>query len=134
MSIAERDFILRAIQQIGEALARIAGLRRSGQADVALLQVQQTLGSILGPMLSMIERLDASSAALMLSDPAKIRAYGLLIAERSAVQRALGNEAAAGNDRLRALQILGVWLQRQASGATPIDDDVQAALQSLRDA
>lgn len=129
MSITERDVILRAIQQIGDALARIAGLRRSGQADTALVEVNQTSGRILGPMASMVEKLDPQSAVMLLAEPDKIRAYGLLVAERSAVQRELGNTTAAQQDRLRAIDILSSWTKK--SGA--MDDDVREAFERLRD-
>jgi hypothetical protein len=130
MSITERDFILRAIQQIGQSLARIAGLRRSGKADVALMETQQTSGSILGPMAAMVERLDPSSAVMLLAEPKKIRAYGLLVAERSAVHEALGDTAAAQRDRVRAIEILAQWMKKTGT----LDDDVRTAIEQLRDA
>ena len=129
MSITERDVILRAIKQIGEALARIAGLRRSGQADTALAEADQLSGRILGPMALMVERLDPQSAAMLLGDPDKIRAYGLLVAERSAVHKTLGNATAAQHDRIRAIEILALWTKQ--SGV--LDDDVREAFEMLRD-
>jgi hypothetical protein len=129
MSITERDFILRAIQQIGEALARIAGMRRSGRAEAALMEAQQTAAGILGPMASMVEGLDAQSATMLLAQPNKIRAYGLLVAERSAVHDALGDKSAALHDRLRALELLVAWMKMSGN----LDDEVRAALEGLRD-
>lgn len=129
MSITERDVILRAIQQIGDALARIAGARRSGQADVALLDARETSGRILGPMAAMVERLDPSSAVMLLAEPEKIRAYGLLVAERSAVYKALGQADSAQRDRVRAIEVLSLWARKTQA----MDDDVRGAIETLRD-
>jgi len=130
MSITERDVILRAIKQIADALATIAGLRRSGQADAALVEAERTAQRILGPMAAMVESLDPSSAAMLLAEPDKIRAYALLVAERAAVHRALGDQPAAQRDRLRALEILAHWMKLTGG----VDDEVRAALEGLRDA
>jgi hypothetical protein len=129
MSITERDFILRAIRQIGDALSRMRGFRKSEQLDDAWDEAQRTTAAILGPSASMIERLDPSSAILLLGDPARVRAYGLVVAERSTLQAARGNEREARMDRIRALEILAAWMKATEA----MDDDVLFALEQLRD-
>ena len=129
MSVTEKDFILRMIKQIGDTIARIAGLRAGGQIDQALLMVQESVDGILGPMAQMIESLDAASAAMLLESPDRIRAYGLLVAERAITRRAAGDVARAPKDRLRAIELLSAWTQKTSS----MDDDVRHALEQLRD-
>ena len=129
MSVTEKDFILRAIKQIGDTIARIAGLRAGGQNDEALLMVQESVDGILGPMAKMIEGLDAASAAMLLESPDRIRAYGLLVAERAITRSAAGDVARAPKDRLRAIELLSAWTQKTSS----MDGDVRHALEQLRD-
>lgn len=129
MSITERDTILRAIRQIGDALARMRGFRKAEQLDKAWDESQRTTAAILGPSASMIESLAPSSAVLLLGDPARVRAYGLVVAERSSLHAARGNKRAARMDRVRALEILAAWMKTTEA----MDDDVRFALEQMQD-
>lgn len=121
MSIQERDVILRMIRQLGEAIARVAGLRRQGRTDEASLLLQQTADGVLGPMSSMIDRLDAASAAMLLGSKPKIRAYASILEERAHIAQARSDESASRTARLRALEL---WL-RSAADERPVPDEVR---------
>lgn len=127
MSITERDVILRAIKQKDDTLARISALRRSGKAELALQEFTNATGSILGPLLATVETFDPCSTVMLLSEPDKVRAHGLLVAERSAIHCTLGNQRLAQVDWLHTVKILS----HRMRGSDAIDDDVCTALEDL---
>ncbi len=127
MSIQERDFLMRMIQQLADALARIAGLRGAGRTPEALLLLQQTTDGVFGPMARMLEQVDSASAAMLLASPQKIRAYASLLDERARIHAAQGENARARADERRALDLFLLSLRAPAE----IPDDVRAAIDAL---
>lgn len=127
MSITERDLLLRMIQQLGDSIAKIIGLRTGGQPDEALVLLQQTTDGILGPMAGMIDQVDSASAAMLLASPQKVRAYAWLVDERAKIRAAQGDDARARADERRALDLL--LLSLKDPGDVP--DDVRAAIDAL---
>lgn len=105
MSIAERDYILRMIEQLGIFLAKIVGARTVGDFDLAEREVKAALGALFGPLADMLEKVDSASAATLLGGSEKIGAAAALYAERAAVREAAGNQAAARADRRHALEL-----------------------------
>ncbi|MCK6586909.1 MAG: hypothetical protein L6Q76_04920, partial [Polyangiaceae bacterium] len=105
MSIAERDYILRMIEQLGVFLAKIMGARTAGDFDRAELELKAALGALFGPLADMLEKVDSASAANLLGGPEKIGAAAALYAERAAIRDAAGDQAAARADRRRALEL-----------------------------
>jgi hypothetical protein len=105
MSIAQRDYILRMIEQLGVFLARIAGARTAGDLEGAEREVKAALGALFGPLADMLEKVDSASAAGLLGSPEKISAAAALYTERAAVRELSGNQAAARADRRRALEL-----------------------------
>jgi hypothetical protein len=118
VSIAQRDYILRMIEQLGVFLAKIMGARKAGDFDLAEREVKAALGALFGPLAEMLEKVDSASAANLLGGPEKIGAAAALYAERAAVRQAAGNEAAARVDRRRALE-----LYLEAARLKPPDTD-----------
>lgn len=105
MSFRQRDYLLRMIEQLAEAIGRIAGLRRAGQLDEAELLVRTTADGLFGPMRDMLDRLDAAGASTLLGDDEKIGAYAALCAEQAEILELRGRAAQALAERRRALEL-----------------------------
>lgn len=118
MSIAQRDYILRMIEQLGDFLARIAGAKREQKLEVALDEIGAALGALFGPLLGTLEALDTEGAATLLSTPEKVRAYAILTAERADVIALKGEARRARSLHLRALE-----LHLEASLRGPLPDE-----------
>lgn len=118
MSIGQRDYILRMIEQLAVFLARIAGARKAGDHELAEREAQAALGALFGPLADMLEKVDSASAASLLGGPEKIGAAAALYAERAAAREAAGKTAQARADRRRALE-----LHLEAARIKPPDSD-----------
>jgi hypothetical protein len=86
MSLQRKDYIQRLIEQLAEALAAVSGLRKQGKRDEAALLLKSTEDGIFGPMRSILETVDARSAAGLLGDPARIKAYAAIVAEKGEME------------------------------------------------
>jgi hypothetical protein len=62
----QQDFILRAIRQLAEAVARALGAARAGQPEEALLALDRSMGTGLGLPLSLLLKLTPQSFLSML--------------------------------------------------------------------
>jgi hypothetical protein len=98
------DVIQRLIQQLAETLARIAGMRREGRAEEALVVVAQTYHG-LGVDPEALRRLDSRSLALLHGSPLKLRAIAELCEAEAELMDALGRPEAAEAKRRRALEL-----------------------------
>lgn len=138
MSIARRDYILRMIEQLAAAIARIAGLRVSGRHDEALEVLRETQNGLLGPLQPMIGRLDAASAVAMLGDASKIEAYLRLLAEEAAIYSAMRDGEKAGRVLRRLLALgreAGFLSDTAAASAQKLIKEARESLEALdRDA
>lgn len=105
MSMMERDYILRMIQQLAQALGRILGLKKAGKLEEAMQAVQATADGIFGPMRRTLDALDEQSAARLLGSREKIEAYAALTAEEASIHALMGDarRARSGERRARAL-------------------------------
>jgi hypothetical protein len=128
MGMLERDYILRMIQQLAQALGRILGLKRAGKLDEALLEVRATADGIFGPMRRTLEAIDAQSAASLLGNREKIEAYAALTAEEASIHELLGDARRARGGERRALSLyleVAILGQEASEGA-------RAAIEELR--
>jgi hypothetical protein len=105
VSIAQRDYILRMIEQLGVFLAKIMGARNAGDFDLAEREAKAALGALFGPLAEMLEKVDSASAASLLGAPEKISAAAALYAERAAAREGAGKRAEAHADRRRAIEL-----------------------------
>jgi hypothetical protein len=128
MGMVERDYVLRMIQQLVRALARIAGLKRAGQLDEALEDVSATLDDVLGPLRQTLEVIDPQSAARLLSDRDRIEAYAVLVAEEGSILELMGDTERSGHRTRRALALL---LEAQRLGHT-LSPDALEVLEALQ--
>ncbi len=62
MSVVQRDYIERMIEQAAQAFAQILDLVRAGDLDPAMILLQKTRDLVLGPMRPVLERVDAAGA------------------------------------------------------------------------
>jgi hypothetical protein len=129
MSIAERDYILRTIQQIAQAVAAILLKKREGKLDEALSMLEALRRRIFGSMRDPLDRLDPSSVATVLGDREKARAYAVLLAVEADVREERGDARAAAQARRRALS---VHLETSARWPGDVTDDDRAAVAALQ--
>ncbi len=112
------DFLLRQVRAIAAMIARIVGLRLSGELVEARAELERAYRTLLGAREDVIPRVDPSTAAMLLGSSEAVLLYARLLREEAAqaeetrsralLQRARDVAAAGaardpGNDELRAL-------------------------------
>jgi hypothetical protein len=85
MSIVERDYILRAIEELGQAIARVVALVADQKLDLALSAIDEAERALLGLDLGKLETADATTVSLLLHNPDRVRGWARLLAERASV-------------------------------------------------
>jgi hypothetical protein len=105
--VIERDYILRLIKQVVEAVALILRLSRSGRFGAALEVVRQTIALVLGPDHALLERMDPASVVNFVGkfELDRVRLYAVLLAEEGAVHELRGDADRANRCRRRALEL-----------------------------
>ena len=127
MSIAQRDYVLRMIQQLGEFLAKIAGARREKRFDDALREVDAALDGLFGPMKRTLNDVDSATAASLLRAHEKVIAYAKLLAAQAEIYDDKGEALVARVANRRSLEL---FLEGRSMLENP-RDDVDAAIRSL---
>jgi hypothetical protein len=122
VSIVQRDWVLDAIEQLGQALARIASLIADSKHEQALAVIEEAERALLGRQLMTLGRTDTTTAALLLHNPERVRAWALLLAERAYVLGTLGRQPDARVTARRALALYGA-AQRKGTRVTEADRD-----------
>ena len=111
----QRDWFMRALEQIVAAIGRVMGLLREGKIDEARLELERAYSGQLGMPLAMLNRLDASSVVTVLGPERGTLLLDLLRAE-VALHEASGDARAA--TRLKArIQILESLLPSRRASA-----------------
>jgi len=97
MSVVQRDYIERMIEQAAQAFAQILELVRAGDLDPAMIVLQKTRDLVLGPMRPVLERLDASSAVELVGryEMERLRMFAALLGEEGAIHERRGKGARA---------------------------------------
>jgi hypothetical protein len=109
--MAQRDTVLRWIEQLGRLIARL--LRgESGGLPAAREQIATATGTLLGPLALLAPRLDPESAAELLGDPWRIFGWAQLLDLEAMVAEAEGNHDAAKALRSRALTLAAEAVRR----------------------
>lgn len=104
MSLFERDYIKRLVQQLARFLALIAKAREERQLHVGIQLVQDAYREVLGVPYEMLARVDERSAALLLGDPRKRGIYAQLLRAEAELRRDLGEAADELEARARAFE------------------------------
>lgn len=131
MSLMQKDWFLRQLDLLTEALARIAGKRVQGHPAGALDDLRQTAGELLGPDLDLAEAMDAASAADVLGDPERVELYARYLAEVADLYDAMGRQPRAAEERERALELLEIR-QGQSGSVRPESLELMKRLQQGR--
>jgi hypothetical protein len=110
------DYILRMVQQLAAAIARIAGLNQREQHDQALADADRAWGELLGDIPPEIAgSVDSRTLAGMLRQPARIRLASQILGEQARALAGQGDAAGAARRARRALELL---LEVRAAEAT----------------
>jgi hypothetical protein len=102
-AVFRRDYIQRMVQQLAEALARIAGLRAQKDLDGAEREVAEAYRTLnVDPTFL---SLDARSLIAVVGDPDRLRMLARLLDEEAAVCEARGDAASARRKRALAAEL-----------------------------
>jgi hypothetical protein len=107
MSIVQRDYLERMIEEAAGAIGQILQLVRVGDLDLALILVGKTRDLVLGPMRPVLERVDATSAVGLVGkyDLDRLRMYAVLLGEEGAIHERRGKPARAEQCYRHALEL-----------------------------
>ena len=119
-----RDWILRVVEQLTQALARALALRKQGRREEAVREVAAAAASIAGIDLGMASSVDAATLAGLVREPVRSAALARLMLERAELAREAGDAAGEGAWRRRAVEL---WLEAGAAGAE-LDETARAAI------
>jgi hypothetical protein len=108
----QEDYLLRVIQQLVDAIARIAGLNRRGEHDQAVVEADQAWSDLLGVPAELAATVDSRTLAGMLREPARIRLAAQLVREQA---RALTGKGDAAGAAVRCRRALELWLEARAT-------------------
>jgi len=123
----ERDYIKQQIRQFIEFVARLLGIEQTArEIEQARMDLATAAEAVLGSPADAFDRLSASSAAGMLQEPERVRAYAVYCAALGELAYREGRlEAAEVQDR-RAMQ-----LYRWILDLFPDDPQANQALDGL---
>jgi hypothetical protein len=111
---SKRDYILRLIEELQQALATILRHRQEGDGKAALRNADDAIATLLGPLAEVATRLDSASAAQVVGDADRTAAWARLLAAKAAVQRERGDTAAAAT----GARALALALEAEARGSS----------------
>lgn len=101
----QRDLVLRWIEQLGRLVARLLGQGGKAELAVARDQVAEATLGLLGPLSTLVPRLETGSAADLLVDPDRIFGYAQLLDLDGVISEALGDAAGGAESRRHALEL-----------------------------
>jgi hypothetical protein len=99
----EDDYIIRMIRMFAQVIARIIGLRTSGQFDEARVQLDLAYQTLSGGISDLFSQMDSETGARLLADPEKMAVMAELLHEEAELARAGKNGDPETLDR-RALE------------------------------
>jgi len=117
MAVYERDFIMRALKQLVEALARALGLAKEGKVEEARLGLEETCVALLGMEYRTLALVDAAAAAQLLGDPARVFIFARVVAGLADVAREAKDAVAERRHCVHASELLQQVLARHADHA-----------------
>lgn len=107
MSVVQRDYLMRVIEQSASAFAEIAALILAGEFDLALIVVRKTDDLVLGNLGPVFERLDAASVVELVGrlDLDRVRIHAALLVEEGTIRERNGQLPRARYCFSRALDL-----------------------------
>jgi hypothetical protein len=122
--VIQRDYIDRLIQECADALRRMLRLGSEGKHDEALEAFGDAADRILGPIRTLVERMEPDSAVDFVgaNQLERLRLYAAILGQEGIVHRARGDGARAFLSCRRALEL---YAAISLSGGALVDDDVE---------
>ena len=109
----KRDYILRIVEQLAQAITRILALRAKGDLPAAIREVEGAAGGIAGMDLRMAGAVDTATVARHLADPVRMAALARLMHERASLAGDQGDAAGERSWRARSVEL---WRAAEAAG------------------
>ena len=103
----EQDFVMRAVQQLAEFLARVLRLARHGHVDEARRELLDASSRQLGFELDALCFVDAETARALLGSAAKVRTAIELLETAARVEKLAGNHEKAAALKVVATELTG---------------------------
>jgi predicted negative regulator of RcsB-dependent stress response len=128
VSIADRDYILRMIQRMAQALAAVLAKRTEGKTDEALALLERARAEMFGSMTEALAALDASSVTSLLGGMEKARAYATFSSVEGDLRLDRGDLKAAARAHRRALAVYREAAIRFPDEVTDADREAMAKL------
>jgi tetratricopeptide (TPR) repeat protein len=125
--VFRQDYLLRLIEQFADALRRIAGLRKKGDYDAALGDIESTWNKLLDVPYQLVDVVDTATLAAQLKEPANMRIAAQLLAEEAQALAGKGDPVHASVRYRRALELF-----LEARAVDPQPDDEAAILELSR--
>lgn len=116
----EDDYILRAVRQLADAIARIAGLNHRAEHDQALAEAERAWSELLDLPAGLAAAVDSRTLAGMLREPARIRIAAQLAQEHARALTGKGDLRGAAVQSRHALELL--LEARAVAAAEPTDE------------
>ena len=79
MTIVNQDYVARQIEMIGEMIIAALGSQVIGKSNEALDTLDAGLEALFGKEADLVEMVDSHTAARLIGDPRKVRAYADLL-------------------------------------------------------
>jgi hypothetical protein len=125
--VFREDYLMRQIQQLADAIARIAGLNRRKDHEQALAEADQAWEALLDVPRALVHSVDTATLVGMLREPARLRLAARLFLEEARALTGRGDPVRAAVRSRRALELV---LEARASDPTQAEDD-DAAIREL---
>lgn len=116
-----QDYLIRLIEQLGQAIRRIAGLNDAERYEDALDEVERRWNDLLGVPHELISAVDTPTLASMLRAPETMRAAVRLLVEEA---RALAGKGDPVHATLRYRLAIELLLEARAIAEDPDDEAV----------
>jgi hypothetical protein len=117
------DYLVRQVKALAAVLARLAGLRLSGNIEEARAELTKAYSSVLGTQADLLRRVDSQTAAKLLGAPERILALAQLLNEEA--------EQEGGGERGKALRLRALELGIAAARRTPENEEVRKFLRDV---
>jgi hypothetical protein len=128
MSLVQKDYILRLIESIAAAVARVLRRKEAGDLVGARRELDMAIGELLGPSARLAPMMDSCTASQLVGDAQRVATWATLLHEDADLLRLMSRDADAVATERRALELL-LELRLRDGGLAP---EALATLDDLR--
>ena len=129
MAIENRDYLIRQIERLAEAVAAALGGVESAEMIEVARECERVRATLLGPLRDGFSRLTPDSAVMLLGGAAKARLVARVLELEADVRDRQGDARAAATDRRQALAILDAVAQKDPRA---VDDAHRARVAAMQ--